>query len=665
MTLRWGILATGSIARTFAAAAAASEHNQLVAVASRDPGRARAFAASFEGVEPFESYDALLASRAVDAVYVATPHSEHARWTIRALEAGKHVLAEKPLGLDHAEVMAMVDAASQADRFLMEAFMYRCHPQTARLIELVNGGAIGDLVHLRAMFGFQVDEDPASRLFAPELGGGAILDVGCYPLSAVRLLAGEPVTLTGHGSLTDGGVDRWAAAQLNFDGGVTGQIATAITARLDNRLEVFGTRGAIRVPSPWMGGHRDGSWSFEIEREGGTETVSGQAPPLYQIEIDHVAEQIAAGRSSSPLMDWEDSLNNARLLDQWRREAGVVYPQERPDGRRGPLTGNLGRPAQLARPGSIAHLDKPVSRLVMGCDNQPGMSHAAVMWDNYFSLGGNAFDTAYIYGGGSMETLLGHWHESRNVRDDIVIVGKGAHTPHDHPKHVTRELDVSLDRLRTDFVDVYFLHRDNTDVPVGEFVDAVNDEIRRGRIRAWGGSNWTLDRIRAANDYAVSRGLQTMSAVSNNFSLAHMIRPLWPGVETATGSEFRAYLAETGLALLPWSSQARGFFTPWAETVMNETGRDNPVITGVEPTMAELATTWFSEDNFERRRRAVELAAERGVEPIQIALAYVINQPFPCFPLIGPRQIAETRSSLAALTVDLSPEECRWLDLAD
>jgi aryl-alcohol dehydrogenase-like predicted oxidoreductase len=212
---------------------------------------------------------------------------------------------------------------------------------------------------------------------------------------------------------------------------------------------------------------------------------------------------------------------------------------------------------------------------------------------------------------------------------------------------------------------VYFLHRDNTEVPVGEFVDAINDEIRGGRIRAWGGSNWTLARIRAANAYAERNDLQGMSAVSNNFSLAHMIKPLWPGVETATGSEFRTYLADAGLALLPWSSQARGFFTPWAEEVMRETGRDNPVITGVQPTMAELAVTWFSEDNFERRRRAVQLAAERGVEPIQIALAYVVNQPFACFPLIGPRQIAETRSSLAALDVALTPDECRWLDLRE
>jgi aryl-alcohol dehydrogenase-like predicted oxidoreductase len=144
-----------------------------------------------------------------------------------------------------------------------------------------------------------------------------------------------------------------------------------------------------------------------------------------------------------------------------------------------------------------------------------------------------------------------------------------------------------------------------------------------------------------------------------------MIKPLWPGVQTATANAFRDYLQDSGMVLMPWSSQARGFFTAWAEQVMEHTGRENPITTGVQPTMAELAETWFSDDNFERRRRAVELADSRGVSAIQIALAYVIRQPFPCFPLIGPRQIEETRSSVAAIDIELSPAELRWLNLDD
>lgn len=667
MTLRWGILGTGNIARTFANAVAASTQNTLGAVASRDSARARAFADGCADDVLALDYDALISHPEVDAIYVATPHPQHADWTLSALAAGKHALCEKPMGLNHAETMAMVDAAEDSGCFLMEAFMYRCHPQTERWLGLIRDGAIGDVRHIRASFGFQVHPDPASRLFDPELGGGAIMDVGCYPLSAACLIADrEPASLTGEGSLGDSGVDHWASATLRFDGGLTAQLATGITLTLDNGLHVYGDKGRIHVPNPWHCADEDGNWSFELTRNGSNaETVSGQAAPLYQIEVDHVAETVAAGRRQSAHMTWQNSLSNARLLDDWRRAVGLSYPGESRTSHRPPLTGELKKAATLARPGAIRHLDKPVSRLVMGCDNQPSMSHAAVMWDSYLSMGGNCFDTAYIYGGGQMESLLGHWHQARNIRDDIVIVGKGAHTPDDHPGAVAPQLDESLTRLQTDYLDVYFLHRDNVDVPVGEFVDAVNEQIDSGRIHAWGGSNWTLARVQAANEYAERTGKRPMSAISNNFSLAHMIKPLWPGVQSATDPSWREYLTETGMALMPWSSQARGFFTPWAEEVMQHTGRENPVITGVQPTMAELAETWFSEDNFERRRRAVRLAEDRAVAPIQIALAYVMAQPFPCFPLIGPRQIAETRSSLAALDIPLSPAECRWLNLED
>jgi len=667
MDLRWGLLATGNIARTFADAVEATDSGQLTAVGSRALERAEAFAGERKGDVIALDYEGVIRHPDVDAIYVATPHPQHADWVLRALEAGKHVLCEKPMGLNHPEVMAMVDAAEQADRFLMEAFMYRCHPQFERLRALLADGAIGKVRHLRSSFGFHAEPDPATRLFAPELGGGGILDVGCYPASAACLVAGsEPLRLTGEGHLGPSGVDYWASATLTFEDDLTAQLATGITLDLDNALHIFGEDGQIHMANPWMGAGNDGRWSFELKRTGReAETISGRAPPLYVNQLNHVAECIAQDLRHSPLMTWADSLTSARILDDWRDAVGLKYPMETAAHHRGPLATMIREQAPPPRPGHIPHLDKPVSRLVMGCDNQPGMSHAAVIWDNFMSLGGNCFDTAHIYGGGRMESLLGHWHSARNNRDDIVIIGKGAHTPEDHPGAVSPQLEESLTRLQTDHVDVYFLHRDNPEIPVGEFVDAVNEEIERGRIRAWGGSNWTLPRVRAANEYARKNGRQGMSAVSNNFSLAQMVKPLWPGVHTATDPAFRDYLEESGMALMPWSSQARGFFTPWAEEVMLHTGRENPVITGVQPTMVELAETWFSEENFERRRRAVSLAEDRGVAPIQIALAYVINQPFPCFPLIGPRRIAETRNSLAALDIELSEAECRWLNLQD
>jgi predicted dehydrogenase/aryl-alcohol dehydrogenase-like predicted oxidoreductase len=663
VVLRWGLLGTGAIARVFAEAVQTSASSELAAVASRRRVTAESFAAAWPGCAAHGSYQVLLEDPAVEAVYIATPHPQHTEWTIRALEAGKHVLCEKPLGLNHAAVMASLDAARQSKRFLMEAFMYRCHPQTLRLIELIRSGAIGTPGLVSASFGFSATPDPDSRLFNPALGGGAILDMGCYPVSMARLIAGaEPIAVAGHGRLGETGVDEWAAAQLAFADGSSAQVATGITLELANTLDVYGTEGCIHVPAPWL--CRE-DWHFDLIRGDATERISGQAGPLYVLQLDHVAGQIENGALESPLMSWEDSRGNAAALDDWRAGVGLIYEPEQPERHAGPLLGELRQAPALARPGHIKHLSKPVSRLVMGCDNQPGIAHAAVMWDNFLSLGGNCFDTAYIYGQGAMESLLGYWHRARNIREALVIIGKGAHSPQNLPAFVTPQLDESLGRLQTDYLDLYFLHRDNPDVEVGEFVDAVNDEIRRGRIRAWGGSNWTLERIQAANEYARSRGLQGMSAVSNNFSLARMIQPLWPGVESATDQPFRDCLTDEDVALLPWSSQARGFFTPWAEQVMAQAGRDARTITSVEPTQAELARTWFSPDNFERRRRAVALAAERGVEPIQIALAYVINQPFACFPLIGPRQIVETRSSMAALEIPLSEAECAWLDLSE
>ncbi len=667
--LRWGILSTGTIAHTFARALARSTDNRLVAVASREQSRSADFGSSYPGTVAHESHDALLADPNVDAVYIATPHPQHAQWTLAALAARKAVLCEKPLGLNHAEVMAMQDAAIEHQRFLMEAFMYRVHPQTAAWLGLVRDGAIGDVRHIEASFGFQVPFDASSRLFANDLAGGGILDVGCYPLSAARLITGaEPQRVRAHGHLGKTGVDEWSAALLEFDNGVSAQIATGVSVLLDNEIRIYGERGSIRVRNPWHCANAEGQWSFELRRPGReVERVSGTARPLYVLEAEHVAECLRRGALESPAMSHADSAGNALALDAWRRAIGLEYERERPATHAGPLRqhpprASVNAPITHAR---IPGLTPSVSRLVMGCDNQPSMSHAAVMWDHFVEQGGNAFDTAYIYGGGAMERMLGHWHRQRGLRDEIVIIGKGAHTPDCNPEAIGRQLTESLDRLQTDHVDIYFLHRDNLDIPVDEFIDALNAEVQAGRIRVFGGSNWTLPRVQAANAYAASRGVDGFRAVSNNFSLARMVKPIWPGVVSASDAAWRAYLTETGMALLPWSSQARGFFTPWADQVLENQGREQITITTMQPTMAELLETWGAADNVERRRRAGQLAAERGVDMINVALAYVLQQPFPCLPLVGPRTLAETRSCARALGLGLSAEELAWLDLRD
>ncbi len=662
MTTRWGILATGNIARTFARAVDQSANGTLAAVGSRSEKGAADFAAAFAGskLNLHASYTGLIEDPDVDAVYIATPHPQHAEWAIRALEAGKSVLVEKPMGLNHAECMAITTAAARLGRFAMEAYMYLLHPQTQKCLELIADGAIGDIRHIDASFGFQVPVDPASRLFAPALGGGAILDIGGYPMSIARRIANsEPASISAETRLSDTGVDEIAAALVKFDNGITANLTVATTLELANTVRISGTAGHIVLDQPWL---PEEQWSLLLTRGATAEKIAGTSQPLYVIEAEHAADHIQANALESPAITWQESLLNNAALDAWRQVAGITYPAEQAAS----MT-PLAIPA--ARTGletaALAGLDKPLSRLVMGCDNQPSYAHASVVWDDYVAAGGNVFDTAHIYGGGSMETLLGDWQRARGLREEIVIIGKGAHTPDNFPDRVRRQLDESLSRLQTDYVDIYFLHRDNAELPAGEFIDALNEELRAGRIKVLGASNWTLERIREANAYAAANGLQGFTAISNNFSLARMIDPVWPGVESASDDEFRTFLEDTKLALFPWSAQARGFFTPWAEAVLAASEDEQVQLTSAQPTVAELKRVWFSDENLERRRRAAELAEARGVETINIALAYVLRQPFPTFPLIGPRSLHETASSMAGLDVTLSSDELSWLDLRD
>jgi aryl-alcohol dehydrogenase-like predicted oxidoreductase len=230
----------------------------------------------------------------------------------------------------------------------------------------------------------------------------------------------------------------------------------------------------------------------------------------------------------------------------------------------------------------------------------------------------------------------------------VVILDKGAHTPFCNPRDLTLQLLESLERLQTDYIDLYMLHRDNPEIPVDEFIDVLNEHQRASRIRAFGVSNWLIERIEAASGYAKSRGLPGFSAVSNNFSLARMVDTVWPGSVSSSDPESRAWFTKTQMTLMAWSSQARGFFV-----------RAHPN----DRTDPELVRCWYSEENFLRLERTKELARKHGVLPVNIGLAYVLSQPFPTFALIGPRTLAETRTSLPALDVELSPDELRWLNL--
>lgn len=660
--LRWGILSTGRIAGVFAQGVAASASGRVVAVGSRAPEPAQKFASAHGIARVHGSYEALLADPEVEAVYIATPHPQHAEWVVKAAEAGKHILCEKPMGLNHAEAMVMVQAAREHGVVLMEAFMYRCHPQTAKLVELIRGGAIGQVGLVQAAFSFNSGYSADSRLWANALGGGGILDVGCYTVSMARLIAGaaagqpflNPSSVSGAGVLhPESGADVYAAATLKFPNDIVAQVSCGVGLNQDNVVRVYGSAGWLLVPSPWVV-NRDGGVSKIILRRAGAaapEEIVVEAGPLYALEADAFAAAVRAGLRDVPQMSTDDTLGNLAALDQWRAAIGLVYESEKPAAfthtiKRRPLAVRADAPIPRA---GVPGVRLPVARLVMGCDNQLTMPHGAAMWDDYFERGGNAFDTAWLYFGGRQERLLGQWMRNRGLRDQVVVIGKGGHTPFCTPEGITRQLHESLERLQTDRVDIYLMHRDNPDVPVGELVDVLNEHVRAGRIGIFGGSNWSIARVAAANRYAKRKGLQGFGALSNNFSLARMVDPVWGGCVAASDPDSRKWLKKHQLPHFAWSSQARGFFTDRA-------GRDRLGD-------AELTRCWYSEDNFARRERAVALAAKKGVSPIAIAAAYVLAQPFPSFALIGPRTIAETVSSLECLRVELTPREVAWLNL--
>jgi len=558
--------------------------------------------------------------------------------------------------MNHSDAMVALEAARRAGVFYMEAFMYRCHPRTLEIARLVSAGRIGAVRLVRARFAFAATFDPTSRLFSKELGGGGILDVGCYTTSVARLVAGaatgnpDPVAVVGRALFAETGVDTLACATLEFAGGVLAEISCGVRMRQDSDLVVLGEEGSLRVPAFW-----NPPGPIEIFDSNGNlveSLPSDPNPHKYALEADAVAA--ALPERESPLVTHNETLGNMRTLDLWRHSCGLCYDSEEPSSpnRRLPISGKplrIGHCAEIPQ-ASIPGMDNPVSRLVLGLDNQVSFAHLAAMADDFLERGGNAFDTAHIYGGGLQESLLGEWIKLRGLRKEVVVIVKGAHTPFCDPVNLRLQLEISLQRLQIDCADLYFMHRDNLSIPVNEFVDVLEQARHDGLVRHVGVSNWSLDRVQQANQYATSTGHLPIEAVSNNFSLARMVQPVWQGCESASADPWRQWLESSGTPLFAWSSQARGYFA------------DRPP-TGISA--SETNRCWDSTENLQRRERAQELAKKYQVSTMNIALAYVLSQPFPTWALFGPRTIEETRASLPALGLVLPPVECAWLDLRD
>lgn len=302
---------------------------------------------------------------------------------------------------------------------------------------------------------------------------------------------------------------------------------------------------------------------------------------------------------------------------------------------------------------NIPGLDRPVSRIALGLVwGQPdALELPFALLDRFVELGGSMVDTAHIYGMGASERTIGAWLASRG-RDKIMVLDKGCHPignsgPRVGAKFIHSDLNDSLERLGTDYVDLYILHRDNPEVPVGEIVEALNEEHAKGRIRAFGGSNWSHHRIAEANEYAYAHNLVPFAVSNPNLSLARPNEPMWAGCVSAD-DEMKAWHTQTQTPLISWSSQAGGFFS----------GRFTPE----DKSNADMVRVYYSDANFARQRNAAELAKQKGVTPIQIALAYVLNQGFPTVALVGPANVDELQSSYEGSLIELTPEEVAFLD---
>lgn len=313
---------------------------------------------------------------------------------------------------------------------------------------------------------------------------------------------------------------------------------------------------------------------------------------------------------------------------------------------------------------SIPHVDKPVSRILYGTASEPFMSgdDCSELFDKMLSLGINALDTARVYK--DAEKSVGKWIEKRNNRSDIVILSKCAHPSDDGSKRVSereirKDLATSLENLRTSYIDIYLLHRDDPDVPAGEIVEILNALHAEGKIGAFGGSNWTHNRIEAANEYAYAHNLIPFEVSSPNFGLAEQIGDPWDGtcvtISGAENSNAREWYSKNGMPVIAYSSLGRGLFSGRLKS--DETENAGKILD-------EAAMKGYGYPaNYERLRRCEILADKKGMKVPQIAMAWLFNQPLNIFAVVSTSSAVRMKENIDALRLRLTADECSWLNL--
>lgn len=322
--VRWGVLSTANIGRAALAPAIQSSSNgEIVAVASRDAERAFGFATRFNIPNSYGSYEALLRDPEVDAVYIPLPNSLHCPWTLRAIAAGKHVLCEKPLGLSAAECLEMAEAAERRGVKLMEAFMYRFHPQIGAALTLLDNGAVGELQHMHAAFTFRLTRLDNIRL-QPELGGGSLMDVGCYCINIFRTFAAEePLEVQAWARWHSGGVDEAMAGTLLFPDGITAQFDCSLAMARRETFLAAGTEGSLELPRAFLPG--TASTNIVLRRgysDVDQRTVAGVDE--YRLMAEHFADCVLT--NTTPLFDAREAALTLRVIE-------ALYSSAASDGR--------------------------------------------------------------------------------------------------------------------------------------------------------------------------------------------------------------------------------------------------------------------------------------------------------------------------------------------
>ncbi len=321
--LKWGILGTGGIAKKFAQGLPIPDIAELAAVGSRELAQAERFVAEFGG-RACGSYQEVLDDPNVEAVYISLPHHLHYEWTVKCAEAGKHILCEKPFTLNAKEAALALDAIKKADVFFMEAFMYKSHPQTLQLRQMLQDGVIGTPRVIHAEFGFESKREGLHFRIDPKLGGGGLMDVGCYPVSFMRMLAGEDPSKVAYSvQINETGVDGVGVGMLEFPNGLRGTFGCAVDLVMPNAAVIIGDNGTLTVPAPWF---CDGRLLVHIK---GREPEWVKTPTLSNVWANQavVVSQLLDQRRAT-FNSWSDTMGTMRALDGLRASAGIVFDAE-------------------------------------------------------------------------------------------------------------------------------------------------------------------------------------------------------------------------------------------------------------------------------------------------------------------------------------------------